>query len=122
MGNNKKKMIFGVSSLLFSAILQAVFSCNLQKNWIVLVFACIYAVLFLKYLKDERVAKWLISRWGKKTLKVIGTIVLFIGITFLPQVSNQGLEGSAEFFMYVISYVCWMIGLLLLEISNEQLI
>ena len=106
--------------MLFSAILQAVFSCNLQNNWVVLVFACIYGVMFLKYLKAESVVNWLICRFDKKTLKVIGTIVLFIGIAFLPQASSQDLEGSVAFVAYMMSYVCWMIGLLLLDISNEQ--
>ncbi len=118
--NNKKNIMFGVISLLLSAILQAIFLCYLQRGWLVLVFACIYAIVFLKYLKDERVVTWLIGRFRKKTLKIVGMIVLFIGIAFLPRPSENHLGISAQFVTYITSYIGWMMGLLLIDVSNEH--
>lgn len=119
MKSKKGKIIFGVSSLFIAAILQAVFLYYLQYDWIVLAFTCIYAFLFLKCLKDASVVNWLISRWSKKTLKVTGIIVLAIGVAFMPQVSGLHL-GVAECACNMISFICWMIGLLLMDVAKEQ--
>lgn len=119
MGTGKKYIVLGVVSLLLSAILQAIFLCYLQNSRIVLAFTCIYAVLFLKYLKHESVVNGLVSRWSKKRLKVTGIIVLFIGLAFLPQSPEQYSAIAAEFVIYVATYICWMMGLLLIDISRE---
>ena len=54
---SKGNVIFGVISLLVSAVLQAIFLCYFQNDWIVLAFTCIYAIMFLKYLKEENAVK-----------------------------------------------------------------
>lgn len=119
MGASKKNIVLGVISLLISAVLQAIFSCYLKNARIVLVITCIYAVLFLKYLKDESVVNWLTDRWSKKVLKVTGIIVLFVGLAFLPQSPEQhALAITTEFVVYLVTYICWMVGLLLLDISK----
>lgn len=120
IGNHKKNFVLGIISLLVSAILQAAFSCYMQNNWLILVFACVYAIVFLKHLKEERVVNWLVSRWSKKTLKVIGTIVLFAGIAFLPRNTETTWETTAKFTAYFISYICWMLGLFLLDVTSEE--
>ncbi|MBQ4536092.1 MAG: hypothetical protein II994_00575 [Lachnospiraceae bacterium] len=120
MGSHKKNFVLGIISLLVSAILQAAFSCYMQNNWLILVFACVYAIVFLKYLKEERVVNWLVSRWSKKTLKVIGTIVLFAGIAFLPRSVGQHFTVNVEFMAYFFSYICWMLGLFLLDVTSEE--
>lgn len=121
MGASQKNIVLGVVSLLISAVLQAAFSSYLHNGRIVLVFTCIYAVLFLKYLKDESVVNWLTGRWSKKTLKIIGIIVLFMGLAFIPQSPEQHtLAITAEFVVYLVTYICWMVGLLLIDISKER--
>lgn len=117
--DNKKNILIGLVSLLLSAVLQAAFSCYLQNDWIVLLFTCIYAVIFLKYLKSEDSVNWLNSKVGSEKLKIAGTIILVIGLAFLPQSLGQYLDGMTEFIVYVLSYICWMAGLLLIDISKS---
>lgn len=118
--DNKKNILIGLVSLLVSAVLQAVFSCYLQNDWIVLVFTCIYAVIFLRYLKSEGSIKWLNSKLSRENLKVAGMIILIIGLAFIPQSLGQYLDGMTEFVVYVVSYICWMVGLLLIDISKSE--
>lgn len=117
---NKKNIILGTISLFISAILLAVFSCYLQKNWGILGLTCIFAVMFLKYLKDDSVVNWLICHVSKDTLKIIGIIVLFIGIALLPPSLGHHLEINVKFVTYMASYICWMVGLLLINIAGEK--
>ncbi len=118
MSCNKKNGLIGLVSLLVSAVLQAAFLCYLQNDWIVLAFICICAIMFLKYLKNESSVKWLIVRLSKKKLRVTGTIILIVGLVFLPQALGQYREGATEFIVYVMTYICWMVGLLLIDISK----
>lgn len=120
MKESKAKIIIGSISLFIAAILVAFFSCVTKKDWIILVFLIVHVMIFLKFLEDEHVVKWLLEKFSKRSLKVIGVIGVFIGIALMPQSVGTYVAGAVEFIAYVLSFMCWILGLLLINTANRQ--
>ena len=118
MEQSRKNIIIGFTSLLISAPLQAYFSCSYKKAWIILAFIIVYAIIFLKYLKEDAVVDFLNKKYGKKTLKTMGIITLAVGFSLMPELLGEQLTGVVEFVAYMVSYVCWMSGLLLIDVAR----
>lgn len=120
MEMNKKEVAIGGISLIISAVLQSIVSCKYQNDWLILVFLCLYAVVFLKYWHDSGIKHWINSKCKKKTVKMIGLLILFAGISLLPQSLGKTFAETAEFIAYIISFICWMLGLFLIQVSVEN--
>ena len=117
---DKKELMIAVISLLIAAVFQSILSCKYQNDWLILMFLFLYAVVFLKYWHECGIKYWLNSKCSKKTLKMIGFIVLFVGLSFLPQSLGKILTEAAQFVVYIISFICWMLGLFLIQASAEK--
>lgn len=117
---NKKEITIGVISLLIAAVLQSMVSCKYQNDWLILMFLCLYAIVFLKYWHESGIKYWLNSKCNKKTLKMIGLVILFLGLSFLPQSLGKTFAETAQFIAYIISFICWMLGLFLIQVSVEK--
>lgn len=117
---NKREFSIGTISLVLSAVLQSIISCKYQNDWLILVLLCLYAVVFLKYWHECGIKYWLNSKCSKKTLKLIGVMMLFVGLSLLPQSFGKILTEAAEFVAYIISFICWMLGLFLIQVSTEK--
>ena len=51
---------------------------------------------------------------------MIGIMVLFIGLSLLPQSFGKILTETAQFVAYIISFICWMLGLFMIQFSTEK--
>lgn len=117
---NKKNVIIGVLSLIISAILQAVVTLKYKSDWISLVFLIIYAILFLRCWHDDGLKRWIKSKFNKKSLKMIGFASILVAFTLLPQSLGQNLGEVLEFCASIVSFICWMLGLFLIQVSSEN--
>ena len=117
---NIKEVGIGGISLVISAVLQAVLLCKYQKEWIMLVFLFAYAIVFLKYWHSSGIKDWLSSKCSKKALTVAGIIILFAGILVSPQSLGDSITETVMFIAYIVSFICWMLGLFLIQVSTEN--
>ena len=117
---NKKNLIIGAVSLIISAVLQAIVLCRFKSDWMILLFSILYAIVFLKYWHDDGLKSWINSKLNKKSLKIIGFVILIIAFLLMPQSLGQKLGEVLEFCAYILSFVCWMLGLFFIHISSEN--
>ncbi len=120
MSTVKKEIIIGIVSLLISAVFQAYFFCSMQQDWIMLVFLVLYAILFLKYFEGDEVVNWVKSSYDRNSLKTMGVVAVLVGIALIPSGSEVLLPRVAEFVISMLSYIFWMLGLLLIDIARKE--
>lgn len=117
---NKKNVIIGAVSLMISAILQAVVTVKYKRDWISLVFLIVYAILFLRCWHDDGLKSWIKSKFNKKSLKTIGFASLLVAFILLPQSLGYNFGEVLEFYASIFSFICWMLGLFLIQVSSEN--
>ena len=69
---------------------------------------------------ESGIEHWINNKFKKKNVKIVGFIMLFIGISFLPQSLGKMMSEILEFFSYIVSFICWMLGLFLIEVASEN--
>ena len=117
---NKKDIGIGVISLVISAVLQAVLTSKLQKDWMMLVFLFLYAIVFLKSWHNSGIKNWLNDKCSKKALTVSGVIIMFAGIMLSPQSLGNTFSETGMLISNAVAFICWMLGLFLIQVSTEN--
>ena len=113
---NDKKRYVGICFLLVSSVCIAFALTVKPSDWIMLVALLISCIIYTSLFIDEVEQKYINETFTKNKVNVVSIILIGIAIAFLPDSLGQYMNGFLEFIMYMVSYICWIVGLLLIKL------
>lgn len=115
----KKRIAIGVIALLISAVCVSILLMQYQKDWIMLVGVIMFSILYAKCIREDEFISMVKERFSRRSLFIAGFVLVFIGLSFLPDSVGAFCDGSIQFFVYFISFICWMLGMMVWDIRSN---
>lgn len=114
-----REIAYGGVFLTTASVCTACFLMNFQNDWITLVAIFFSTIIFSKIASMGEIEKYVQKKYSRKMISRVSIIFIIVALFFLPDSLGQYTSGAGQFLGYVISFMCWIIGLLLQTMKRK---